>query len=108
MTKFRLSNHQLAIETGRHNNTPKDCRFCPFCPGRIEDENHFLLECANLKYLRQELLEKHIVGIVGFEFFPKNIKLKTLLSEPQYDTCKYIAHGMELRDFLVSKPKNID
>ena len=29
MTKFRLSNHSLMIERGRHINLPKAMRFCP-------------------------------------------------------------------------------
>ena len=47
VTKFRLSNHRLAIETGRHTTpkTPKEQRFCQFCPGKVEDEYHFLFDC---------------------------------------------------------------
>ena len=45
LTKFRLSNHTLMIEKGRHQNIDKNLRFRPFCPTRIEDEMHFLLEC---------------------------------------------------------------
>ena len=109
VTKLRLSNHRLAIETGRHAipKVPKEERFCPFCKGQVEDEYHFLFECQNMKHLREELL-KPIVSISGFEFFPKDIKLKTVLLDPQYDTCKFIAQGMELRDFLASKPRSKD
>ena len=109
VTKLRLSNHRLAIETGRHAcpKIDKDKRFCPFCPSQVEDEYHFLFECSNMKHLREELL-KPTMSIPGFEFFSKDIKLKTLLAEPHYDTCKFIAKGMELRDFLASKPKRID
>ena len=60
-----------------------------------------------MKHLREELL-KPTMSAPGFEFFSKDIKLKTLISEPQYDTCKFIAKGMELREFLVSKPRNND
>ena len=38
LTKFRLSNHTLMIEKGRHQNIDKNLRFCPFCPNHIEDE----------------------------------------------------------------------
>ena len=31
ITKFRLSNHTLMIETGRHQKIPKHMRFCHFC-----------------------------------------------------------------------------
>ena len=109
VTKLRLSNHRLAIETGRHvcPKIDKEKRFCPFCPNQVEDEYHFLFECSNMKHLREELL-KPTMSAPGFEFFSKDIKLKTLISEPQYDTCKFIAKGMELREFLVSKPRNND
>ena len=46
ITKFRLSNHRLMIEVGRHQNIPKEFRFCPFCPNKVETEAHFLLECS--------------------------------------------------------------
>ena len=59
------------------------------------------------KFETPELL-KPIVSIPGFEFFPKDMKLKTVLLDPQYDTCKFIAQGMELRDFLASKPRSKD
>ena len=42
VTKFHLSNHHLMIEVGRYNNTPRDQRFCPFCPNIVEDERHFM------------------------------------------------------------------
>jgi hypothetical protein len=41
MTKFRLSNHKLMIEKGRHRNLDKTLRICPFCTS-VEDETHFL------------------------------------------------------------------
>ena len=44
MSKFRLSNHQLMIEKGRHRNLDETMRICPFCSA-VEDEIHFLLKC---------------------------------------------------------------
>ena len=43
------------IENGRHQNIDKNLRFCPFCPTRIEDEMHFLLECECYAIHRKEL-----------------------------------------------------
>ena len=43
LTKFRLSNHTLMIEKGRHQNIDKNLRLCPFCPTRIEDEMHYFV-----------------------------------------------------------------
>lgn len=108
VTKFRLSNHRLPIETGRHNGVPREERLCMFCPENIENEFHFLYECSVLGHLRQRYLEPFITGISGFEFFPIDIKLCTLMTEMEYDTCKFIADGMDLRNFLASKPKTFD
>ena len=57
-TKFRLSNHLLMIEKGRHNKIARDMRFCPFCPQKIEDEIHFLIECKCFETHRKELFDK--------------------------------------------------
>ena len=105
VTKFRLSNHRLAIETGRHNGTALNERFCTFCPGKIEDEFHFLFECSVLRHLRNRLITPQIDDITGFDFFPCNFKIKTLMCDMKHETCKFIADGSELRDYLLSKPK---
>ena len=35
------------IEKGRHRcpKIPREQRFCPFCPTKVEDESHFLMQC---------------------------------------------------------------
>ena len=40
--KFRLSDHSLAIETGRYNKIPRHLRTCNKCE-TLDDENHFFL-----------------------------------------------------------------
>ena len=107
VTKFRLSNHRLAIETGRHEGMGSNQRFCMFCPDRIEDEPHFLFHCSVLQHLRNTYLNPIVSGITGFEFFPNVFKLKAIMEDVKYDSCKYIAEAMELRNFLHSKPKNL-
>ena len=44
LTKLRLSNHKLAIETGRYIRPYKkpEERICPICKKDVEDEIHFL------------------------------------------------------------------
>ena len=66
-TKYRLSDHCLMIEVGRHNRpiTPRDQRFCPFCPSMLEDEKHFLLQCSAYKN-RDELLNFIIAEVPNF------------------------------------------
>ena len=45
LTKFRISDHNLMIERGRHEGLHKSNRFCPFCVDKVEDEIHFMLKC---------------------------------------------------------------
>ena len=59
-----------------------------------------------LRHLRQSFLEPLTSQIRGFEFFPRELKMKTLLSEMEYDTCIFISDGSELRSFIVFKSQN--
>ena len=52
LSKLRLSNHALMIETGRHNKIPKEMHFCPFCPNLVETEIHFLFQCSTYSIMR--------------------------------------------------------
>lgn len=48
LKKFRLGNHKLSIETGRHTipKTPENFRICPFCQlNEVEHEFHFIFSC---------------------------------------------------------------
>ncbi|KAK3107890.1 hypothetical protein FSP39_024531 [Pinctada imbricata] len=59
-TKFRISAHSLAIETGRHTRpvTPVENRLCRNCAsGEIEDEVHVLIRCTQYTDKRQEVFE---------------------------------------------------
>ena len=61
LTRFRISNHDLAIEKGRHTypKTPLSERYCKHCnTNSIEDEIHFLLVCPKYKYQRENFLAK--------------------------------------------------
>ena len=55
INKFRLGNHLLHIETGKHTvpKTPEDLRLCHVCPtNEIENELHFLFSCTRYDNLR--------------------------------------------------------
>ena len=48
ISRFRVSSHNLAIETGRHQKPkiPKENRICVFCTSRhIDNEIHLLIDC---------------------------------------------------------------
>ncbi len=59
MTRYRLSNHTLTIETGRYRQhwLPKESRICPYCThGEVETEQHFLTSCPHY-----EEIERHFI-----------------------------------------------
>ena len=57
--KFRISNHNLAIESGRYTNTLTDNRICVFCSlNAIESEEHMLLNCILYNSLRNHFFDK--------------------------------------------------
>ena len=59
MTKLRLSNHRLAIETGRYMRPYKkpNERICPLCNKEAEDEKHFLVSCPGYQEKRKSRFE---------------------------------------------------
>ena len=107
VTKFRLSNHRLMIEVGRYNGTPREERFCPFCPHKIENEPHFLFECSLFNAQRAYLQDPIINTIPGFTNLSEDLKLQLLLSKMEPNMCIYIANCCELRMFFESKPKRL-
>ena len=59
LCKFRVSDHKLAIELGRHLNIPKAERYCNLCQqGKIGNEYHFLLECNALVIIRRKYMSE--------------------------------------------------
>ena len=110
VSKFRLSNHRLMIEVGRHEKIPipREQRFCPFCPGAVEDELHFTFSCPTYKHLRIAYLDNFFTLIPHLRFLPHDAKFHALFSNPNTESCKFIASSMELRQFLTSNPKSND
>lgn len=67
LTRFRLSNHDLEIEVGRHKGLPVEERYCRRCTeGAIESEIHFVCECPAYFDLRNDFLQ--IVDFVDVDF----------------------------------------
>ena len=108
LTKFRLSNHMLNIEKGRHTTpkTPKELRFCPFCPNKVEDEVHFLLICPTYRVPRTEMI--NTIARETPSFLEENTQKQfTELMKPENSQyiCKTIENSFEIRQFLLGKPK---
>ena len=103
LTKYRLSDHTLAIEKGRHRNTwlPKEQRICGHCKtGEVETEMHFLLHCEKYSEIRAHYFSKFSLTIQNFLSQTNEEKIKILLGEGPMATtaAKYILACHNLRD----------
>ncbi len=61
LTKYGLSDHKLAIETGRYKREwlERAKRICVHCEtGEVETETHFLINCPKYNEIREELFPK--------------------------------------------------
>ena len=61
LTRFRVSSHRLAVETGRwHKPQPIEIneRKCLIC-NSLEDEFHFIFECPLYSDIRQKYIKKY-------------------------------------------------
>ena len=97
LSRFRLSSHQLEIETGRHIGSDRDQRLCRKCNMRmIEDEYHFLLTCPLYNDLRTKYFSRY------FCHWPNMTKFKLLMSSKSKYTLlklsKYIYFAQKRRN----------
>ena len=109
LTKFRLSNNVLNIEKGRHTvpKTPKGQRFCPFCPGLVEDEVHFLLECPVYRVPRVGMLDASVGRDPSFPQKATQEQFVELMSpEAAQSVAGTIHNFFEIRGFLINTPRN--
>ncbi len=108
LTKFRLSNNVLNIEKGRHTTpkTPKEQRFCPFCPQIVEDEVHFLLDCPTYRTARSQMLQNVAQKEPLFLQKPLNEQFIQLMTPENVQfVAKTIHNCFEIRDYLTKNPK---
>ena len=70
MSRFRCSNHILKIETGRHDGTNEENRYCPLCTKKglflIENEFHLIVECEYYATLRNTYLKSEYLNYIRF------------------------------------------
>ena len=102
MAKLRCSDHNLRIETGRREGIPAEQRLCRLCSlNKIENEEHFLLECPVYQPLRVKLFLAFEKEIRTFHSFDNRQKFIYLMScEDQkllLEVTKYIRDAFKLR-----------
>ncbi|XDV45306.1 hypothetical protein PO909_013424 [Leuciscus waleckii] len=103
LSKYRLSEHSLAIETGRHRKSwlPREQRVCVHCrTGEIETETHFLLCCHKYSSVRELYFSKLTNVIQNFTAMTEVDQIKILLGEGQTAAlaARYVCVCHSLRD----------
>ena len=103
LTKYRLSDHSLAIETGRHKKSylPPDQRVCDHCStAEVETEAHFLLRCDKYCNIRVEYFRKFLSFVPHFTVLDDNDKLNILLGEgpAAHLAAQYVTTCHKMRD----------
>ena len=100
LTKFRLSNHRLLIESGRHMKLPITERICPMCRAGIEDEIHFLVKCNFYESARKPLLDMCVQLKPHFDFYSDEEKFQFIMTTPLLmgNVSKFIYSAFNDRD----------
>ena len=108
LNKFRLGNHQLLIETGRHTNpkTPENLRICPFCHlNEVENETHFIFSCQLYNSLSSKFFADVNERYPIFNALDNNLKIIFLFNNIDPFICRrtaaYVHLCMDLRQSLV-------
>ena len=105
LTKYRVSEHNLAVEVGWHRQTwlPRKERFCSYCDqGTVETELHFLTYCNQYDSFRDQYFAKIM------KIFP-DLRLPVLLGDRE-ECCRLAARYEEACHELrnsVSPPQHI-
>ena len=107
LVTFRISSHQLRIETGRYENIPRNERICHFCTSnKIEDENHFLLDCKAYSQIRDIFFSKLETKIPDFKSLSHDTLISLLMNSSDYlincQLVSFISQCFELRTKLIS------
>ena len=101
LTKFRVSAHYLAIETGQHTGTERSMRKCVLCNiNVVESEFHFMLVCPFYSELRNQYLPRY------YNHWPTLQKFEDLISKQSKHVIQqiswYIHYAFQKRTNLLN------
>lgn len=100
LTKFRISNHKLLIETGRYTGKPVNERLCPSC-NEIDTECHFLFQCKIIPdRLRKKLFDLPLLSSIYADHpvETKFIKVMSIVNPcVQSMLASFISKGFKIR-----------
>lgn len=105
ISRFRLSNHTLMIEKGRHLKLHKDERKCYFCKDKIENEEHFLIKCPFYSPLRIILKKECIEHCWRYEDLNEEQKFIFLMTNENENIIKAV--GKFISDSLIARDRII-
>ena len=95
------------IEKGRHLDLQENQRLCPFCDNKIENEQHFVIECPTYNVLRQKLFYDITENNNEFNELNEYEKFCFLLTAQDAGDLisKYLNKTLQIRKYLIEKPK---
>ena len=107
LSRFRLSNHPLMIEKGRHirPRIERSERKCFACINEIEDEIHFMTQCHLYNEERLKLYDACRRNSINFDHIPTNEQIFTFILSNESDditqaTAKFIYNSLKLRESM--------
>ena len=105
LTKFRLSNHRLMIEIGRHMvpKLNKEERICQLCYTEVEDEIHFLTKCKIHEPLRKPIFDHCKELRPQFPYYSHEEKFIYIMSNPLMmgNVSRYLDKALMNRDIYL-------
>ena len=95
------------IEKGRHLDLQENQRLCPFCDNKIENEQHFVIECPTYNVLRQKLFYDITESNNEFNELNEYEKFCFLLKAQDAGDLisEYLNKTLQIRKYLIEKPK---
>ena len=111
LTRFRLSNHNLMIEKGRHSRPKieRNDRKCFICQNMVEDEYHFITKCPLYNNERIHLYRVLKDNSRYFETYTDEQKKFFIMSNENEkvmaEVAKFIFNGMKVREQELLKLK---
>ena len=102
LSRFRLSNHPLLIERGRHMRPrlERSDRKCFRCSSDIEDECHFVIKCPLYIKERNRLFDACRKTCLSFDSMSEEQKFIFILSNEDIDITRVFA-GFLFRSFKI-------
>jgi hypothetical protein len=107
LTKLRISDHRLHIETGRYTKpyTVVEDRICQLCKSGVEDEKHFLVSCNAYNNERTQLIsEIEKLTRCQFNLLNKEDQFQLLINPPnaiQRQVAKFVSECLKKRSLVI-------